>query len=325
MVLLPRLPVRAALAQSVTNLGVRCFSSTASDSHSRALSNNADSASACSPQLPSPSSSEASQPARNRTPAAMSDNSVGTTPENMEWASNTGDRDRCNSLFTCFDGQPSRLTGSTSFDFSPPRVVGSLGDSTWFGADSEAAAAAAAAAAPALSMSDKYNGQFNEVRKLLKAKGLFTDATVDTHSLEYYNHLGLNEFYFQTANPAAIADNLLAVIAARALHSASGADYFPEIRQVDEKTGDVFALARASLTNRKASQNYKVEQQFEQEFLDMGLSRNKQQMRMQCYRSTGSVFGIDGDTERLRTYFFQKPKFPLAPEQVRDEAARPAG
>ncbi|XP_026193662.1 glutamate dehydrogenase 2 [Cyclospora cayetanensis] len=165
-------------------------------------------------------------------------------------------------------------------------------------------------------MSAKYSAQFAEVRKLIKAKGLFTDAAVDSHSMEYYNHLGLNEFYFQTANPAAIADNLLAVIAARALHSASGADYFPEIRQVDEKTGDVFALARASLTNRKASQNYKVEQQFELEFLDMGLSSNKQQMRMQCYRSTGSVFGIDGDTERLRTYFFQKPKFPLKPEEL---------
>ncbi|KAL8271215.1 hypothetical protein Esti_004876 [Eimeria stiedai] len=223
---------------------------------------------------------------------------------------------RCNSLFTSFDGQPSRGIGSGFADFTSPRVVGSLGDSTWFGADAEAAAAAAAAASPALSMSDKYNTQFNEVRKLLKAKGLFTDATVDAHSLEYYNHLGLNEFYFQTANPAAIADNLLAVIAARALHSASGADYFPEIRQVDEKTGDVFALARASLKNRKASQNYKVEQQFELEFLDMGHSGNKQQMRMQCYRSTGSVFGIDGDTERLRTYFFQKPKFPLEPEQL---------
>ncbi|KAL8432302.1 hypothetical protein Efla_000886 [Eimeria flavescens] len=223
---------------------------------------------------------------------------------------------RCNSLFTCFDGQPGRTTASLSFDFTPPRVVGSLGDSTWFGADAEAAAAAAAAATPAPCMSDKYNVQFNEVRKLLKAKGMFTDATVEAHSLEYYNHLGLNEFYFQTAIPAAIADNLLAVIAARALHSASGADYFPEIRQVDEKTGDVFALARASLRNRKASQNYKVEQQFEREFLDMGLSGNKQQMRMQCYRSTGSVFGIDGDTERLRTYFFQKPKFPLESEQL---------
>ncbi|KAL8455316.1 hypothetical protein Emag_000900 [Eimeria magna] len=237
---------------------------------------------------------------------------------NPEWAGSGAHpkAHRCNSLFTCFDGQPSRGSGSGSADFTSPRVVGSLGDSTWFGADAEAAAAAAAAASPVLSMSDKYNAQFTEVRKLLKAKGLFTDATVDAHSLEYYNHLGLNEFYFQTANPAAIAENLLAVIAARALHSASGADYFPEIRQVDEKTGDVFALARASLKNRKASQNYKVEQQFELEFLDMGLSGNKQQMRMQCYRSTGSVFGIDGDTERLRTYFFQKPKFPLEPEQL---------
>lgn len=240
--------------------------------------------------------------------------------DKMEWATNgfSGSKDRCNSLYTCFDGQPGRPAGSTSFDYTPPRVVGSLGDSTWFGADSEAAAAAAAAAAPVLSMSDKYNAQFTEVRNLLKAKGLFTDATVDAHSLEYYNHLGLNEFYFQTAIPSAIADNLLAVIAARALNSASGADYFPEIRQVDEKTGDVFALARASITNRKASQNYKVEKQFELEFLDMGLSGNKQQMRMQCYRSTGSVFGIDGDTERLRTYFFQKPKFPLKPEEVRN-------
>ncbi|KAL8448151.1 hypothetical protein Emed_003964 [Eimeria media] len=242
----------------------------------------------------------------------------GINGNNAEWAG-TGappKAHRCNSLFTSFDGQPSRGSGSGSADFTSPRVVGSLGDSTWFGADAEAAAAAAAAASPAISMSDKYNAQFTEVRKLLKAKGLFTDATVDAHSLEYYNHLGLNEFYFQTANPAAIAENLLAVIAARALHSASGADYFPEIRQVDEKTGDVFALARASLKNRKASQNYKVEQQFEMEFLDMGLSGNKQQMRMQCYRSTGSVFGIDGDTERLRTYFFQKPKFPLEPEQL---------
>lgn len=238
----------------------------------------------------------------------------------MEWANNGGSpkTDRCNSLFSCFDGQPGRVPGTSSFDFSPPRVVGSLGDSTLFGADSEAAAAAAAAAAPVLSMSDKYSAQFAEVQKLVKARGLFTDAAVDAHSLEYYNHLGLNEFYFQTANPAAIADNLIAVIAARALHSVSGADYFPEIRQVDEKTGDVFALARASLTNRKACQNYKVEQQFELEFLDMGLSGNKQQMRMQCYRSTGSVFGIDGDTERLRTYFFQKPKFPLKPEEVSD-------
>lgn len=236
----------------------------------------------------------------------------------MEWANTASgmSKARCNSLFTSFDGQPGRAPRASSFDFTPPRVVGSLGDSTWFGADSDAAAAAAEAAAHVQSMSDKYSVQFDEVRKLLKSKGLFTDVAVDEYSLEYYNHLGLNEFYFQTANPSSIADNLLAVIAARALHSVSGADYFPEIRQVDDKTGDVFALAKASLTNRKASQNYKVEQQFELEFLDMGLSGNKQQMRMQCYRSTGSVFGIDGDNERLRTYFFQKPKFPVKPEEV---------
>ena len=238
------------------------------------------------------------------------------------------------------------MQGFSAFESPPPRAVGSLGDSTLFGADSEAAAAAAAASAAAAAaagaaaaaaaaatpgagcsgegssdntvpMSEKYRQQFEEVRHLLKSRCLFTEKTVDKHLLEYYNHLGLNEFYFRTAKPSSIADNLQAVIAARALHAVSGTEYFPEIQQIDERTGEVFALSKASLTAKRAAQNYKTERKLEQLFLNMGREENKQQMRMQCYRSTQSVFGIDANFERLRTYFFQKPDFPYREEEVR--------
>ncbi|CDI79872.1 NAD-specific glutamate dehydrogenase, related [Eimeria acervulina] len=270
--------------------------------------------------------------------------------QNNSNSSNSGNnveflKERCGSLFTCFDGEPQRMQGFSAFESPPPRAVGSLGDSTLFGADSEAAAAAAAASAAAAAaagaaaaaaaaatpgagcsgegssdntvpMSEKYRQQFEEVRHLLKSRCLFTEKTVDKHLLEYYNHLGLNEFYFRTAKPSSIADNLQAVIAARALHAVSGTEYFPEIQQIDERTGEVFALSKASLTAKRAAQNYKTERKLEQLFLNMGREENKQQMRMQCYRSTQSVFGIDANFERLRTYFFQKPDFPYREEEL---------
>lgn len=249
-------------------------------------------------------------------------------------------------LFTSFDRRPDALGGQDALGFGDSeeaeaearglsgvsvagaaesearalRVVGSFGDSTWFGADLDAARAAAeatAAAAQALPLSEKYKLQFERVRELLMERRLFTDEAVQTYLSDYYNNLGLNEFYFQTAAPERIADNLLAVIAAKTLHLASKSDYFPEIIQIDEASGDVFTMAMASLTNRKASQNYKVEKRIEREYLNLDEPR-KPCMRMQCYRSSGSVFAEnERDTERIRTYFLQTPKYPFDAEEVR--------
>lgn len=57
------------------------------------------------------------------------------------------------------------------------------------------------------------------------------------------------------------------MLAAKILHETSHSDFFPLIHQ--ESEGEVFWMARASLLNRKASQNYQVEKAMEEKYLGL--------------------------------------------------------
>lgn len=189
------------------------------------------------------------------------------------------------------------------------RPIGKLGDSTLFGSTE------ASSSFDWRPMSQKYAQQYEQVKQLLLQRGDFSKAVINANADAYYNHLGLNEYYFQTASAQTVASNLACVVAAKMLHEMSSSDYFPKIMQ--EREGEVFLLARASLRNRKASQNYQVEREIEKKFLGLQGAKGEQAYRMQCYRSTGSFFDDPGDdTERLRTYFLQLPEYAAPAEDV---------
>eukprot|EP00922_Rhytidocystis_sp_ex-Travisia-forbesii_P050843 GHVS01075524.1.p1 GENE.GHVS01075524.1~~GHVS01075524.1.p1 ORF type:complete len:1134 (+),score=188.64 GHVS01075524.1:168-3569(+) len=184
------------------------------------------------------------------------------------------------------------------------RLVGHLGDSTFFGAVEE----------NSRPMNEKYAAQFEKVKRVLMERNAFSKDIVEREALTFYTQLGLNEYYFQTASPQTIANNLGCVLAAKILHETSHSDFFPLIHQ--ESEGEVFWMARASLLNRKASQNYQVEKAMEEKYLgfDGKLPIN---WRMQCYRSSGSIFSDTGSNfESLRTYFLQKPEYPIPVSEV---------
>ncbi|EPR63464.1 glutamate/leucine/phenylalanine/valine dehydrogenase family protein [Toxoplasma gondii GAB2-2007-GAL-DOM2] len=214
--------------------------------------------------------------------------------------------------FSCYDGasgtSPSTTSGGSAGDLGAPvsrsllggRPVGKLGDSTLFGTVD------LTATSEFRPMSQKYAAQYEEVKQILAQRGDLSKRVISANADAYYNHLGLNEYYFQTATAQTVASNLACVIAAKILNEFSHTDYFPQIQQ--ERDGEVFLLARASLRNRKASQNFQVEREIEKKFL--GLSGKTTPYRMQCYRSSGSFFDDPADeNERLRTYFLQQPEY----------------
>ncbi|EDO08524.1 Glutamate/Leucine/Phenylalanine/Valine dehydrogenase family protein [Babesia bovis T2Bo] len=156
-------------------------------------------------------------------------------------------------------------------------------------------------------LSDRYATQFQEVYKIVKDLKTFSDDTINQTMDQYYNKLGLNEYYFSTSNAKMIANNMVSVLTAKILHENSGSDYFPLIEQVHD--GRVFIITRASLLNHKLSQIYAVEKTVEQRFLHFG-DVTRPVWRMQCFRSTNSMFDDPANLfERLRIYFFQLPNF----------------
>ncbi|ORM40044.1 Glutamate dehydrogenase 2 [Babesia sp. Xinjiang] len=156
-------------------------------------------------------------------------------------------------------------------------------------------------------LSDRYAQQFREVYGIVKDLKTFSDDMINQTMDQYYNRLGLNEYYFSTSNAKMIANNMVSVLTAKILHENSGSDYFPLIEQVHD--GRVFIITRASLLNQKISQIYAVERSVEQRYLNFG-DMTKPVWRMQCFRSTNSIFDDpDNLFERLRIYFLQLPNF----------------
>ncbi|GIX61222.1 glutamate/leucine/phenylalanine/valine dehydrogenase family protein [Babesia caballi] len=158
-----------------------------------------------------------------------------------------------------------------------------------------------------VALSDRYAEQFREVYEIVKQLKTFSDDTVNQTMDQYYNKLGLNEYYFSTSNAKMIANNMVSVLTAKILHENSGSDYFPLIEQVHD--GRVFIITRASLLNQKISQSYAVERSVEKRYFNFG-DMTKPIWRMQCFRSTNSIFDDpDNLFERLRIYFLQLPNF----------------
>lgn len=57
-------------------------------------------------------------------------------------------------------------------------------------------------------MNELYPEHFAEVKKLLLESGLFCVDVVDKTILDYYRNLGLNEYYFATSSPQAVAEHI---------------------------------------------------------------------------------------------------------------------
>lgn len=158
-----------------------------------------------------------------------------------------------------------------------------------------------------VSFSDRYAKQFQEVYNIVKQLKTFNDDTINQIMDQYYNRMGLNDYYFSTSNAKVIANSMVSVLTAKILHENSGSDYFPLIEQVHD--GRVFIISRTSLLNRKNSQNYAIERHVERRYFNFG-DASQPAWRMQCFRSTNSIFDDpDNIFERLRIYFLQTPNF----------------
>lgn len=156
-------------------------------------------------------------------------------------------------------------------------------------------------------LSERYYEQFSKVRKIVAKLRTFSEEKIDQIMHQYYNTLGLNEYYFQTTSAAVIAHNMISVMTAKILHENSGSDYFPVIEQVSDDF--TFIIARTSLLNRKSSQNYMVERSIETKHFRLN-NTSKPLWRMQCFRSVNSIFDEPHNVfERLKTYFLQKPVY----------------
>ncbi|EAN32237.2 Glutamate/Leucine/Phenylalanine/Valine dehydrogenase family protein [Theileria parva strain Muguga] len=156
-------------------------------------------------------------------------------------------------------------------------------------------------------LSDRYCVQFSEVSELIRSMKTFSDDKIIEIMHDYYNELGLNEYYFSSSPTALIANNVISVMSAKVLHENSGSNFFPTIEQITEDSA--FIIARTSSVNRKSSENYLVEQRVEGKYFNLDDDR-KTCWRMQCFRSSGSVFKeTEHIFDRLKTYFLQKPKF----------------
>uniref|UniRef100_A0A3B0NIJ2 Glutamate dehydrogenase, putative n=1 Tax=Theileria annulata TaxID=5874 RepID=A0A3B0NIJ2_THEAN len=158
-------------------------------------------------------------------------------------------------------------------------------------------------------LSDRYCVQFSEVSELIRSMKTFSDDKIIEIMHDYYNELGLNEYYFSSSPTALIANNVISVMSAKILHENSGSNFFPTIEQITEDSA--FIIARTSSLNRKSSENYLVEQRVEGKYFNLDDDR-KTCWRMQCFRSSGSVFKeTEHIFDRLKTYFLQKPKFEI--------------
>lgn len=156
-------------------------------------------------------------------------------------------------------------------------------------------------------LSDQYSEQFEAVKNIVRGLMTFTEEKIDEVIYHYYNTLGLNEYYFQTSTPELIAHNMISVMSAKILHENSGSKFFPLIEQVTDN--NVFIITRTSVLNRKSSENYSVERNIESKYFNLA-DTTKPFWRMQCFRSTSSIFSESDNTfDRLKTYFLQKPVF----------------
>ncbi|KAK1932694.1 Glutamate/Leucine/Phenylalanine/Valine dehydrogenase family protein [Babesia divergens] len=156
-------------------------------------------------------------------------------------------------------------------------------------------------------LSDRYADQFREVYGIVQQLKTFSEDMIHQTMDQYYNRLGLNEYYFSTSNAKIIANNMVSVLTAKILHENSGSDYFPLIEQVHD--GCVFIISRTSLLNRNSSHNYAIEHHVESRYFNFN-DMSKPLWRMQCFRSTNSIFDDpDNIYERLRVYFLQIPNF----------------
>lgn len=162
----------------------------------------------------------------------------------------------------------------------------------------------------AVILSDQYSEQFEAVQTIVRNLKTFTEEKIDEIMYHYYNTLGLNEYYFQTSTPELIAHNMISVMSAKILHESSGSKFFPVIEQITDNS--VFIITRTSVLNRKCSENYTVERNLESKYFNVA-DTTKPFWRMQCFRSTSSIFNeSDSSFDRLKTYFLQKPVFTCA-------------
>lgn len=158
---------------------------------------------------------------------------------------------------------------------------------------------------------EAYSDQLQQVKRILNESGLFSPELVEKTTTDYYRKLGLNEYYFATTTPDAVAGHIKCVIAAKILHHVSDDDFFPLIHQ--RIGSQCLVMSRGSLDASSASKSFSVERMVEKEYLNFeGLGES---WRLQGCRSRHSVFDDPKcDEERLRTCFLQKPTYPISAE-----------
>lgn len=202
-----------------------------------------------------------------------------------------------------------------------------------------------------VSRSIDLDKQMDQVKTLVRASGLFTDATITKEIDWFYGPLGLHDFYFSGQSPTIIAAHIQSLIAAKLMSQASGKPMDVKLEQ--ETSDSAFFAARsnvqgelyAAAKNTRVAQKEKgrtevenLEKRLEKQYLSgsvdwigdgvmSGYQHLEQQeaaaknrtYRMQCYRSSGVLDPVVVPYH-VRMYFLSKPDFvdPNPPEGETD-------
>jgi glutamate dehydrogenase len=147
----------------------------------------------------------------------------------------------------------------------------------------------------------------------IEDKGFIPPEFVETETKWFYHELGIDDMYFQTEAPDAIANHILSLYAAKVAAYARD-DKRLEIR-LDKEARDHAVYIDTSKPGISVLEGPRYEQRIDEKYLDG--SKGSESYRVETFRSAGI---LPGDKEQqLRCYFVYKCQF-ANPNPSREES-----
>ncbi|KAI9892079.1 MAG: glutamate dehydrogenase (NADP(+)) gdh1 [Vezdaea aestivalis] len=161
----------------------------------------------------------------------------------------------------------------------------------------------------------KFEGkdeQMELVMDLIEEKGFIPPEFVETETKWFYSDLGIDDMYFQTENPDAVANHILSLYAAKVAAYARD-DKRLEIR-LDKEAEDHAVYIDTSKPGVSVLDGPRYEQRIDEKYLNN--SKDGNSYRVETFRSAGVLPGAQ--EQQLRCYFVYKSQF-ANPNPGRDE------
>jgi glutamate dehydrogenase len=148
------------------------------------------------------------------------------------------------------------------------------------------------------------------VASLITAQGMINSRQTPREVDWFYNHLGIDAYYFLSTPPASIADHIQSIYAGKILAITSRRDQDFELRT---ETDDSAMFALRSNPPANLDQTMWMEESIEERYLQEGRQSSPVNInamwRVHGYRSSGTVSPTI--PVHLRFYFLQRPCFPV--------------